>query len=331
MIKKNTGYRDYAISYVRLIAMLMIIVCHFFQFYGNELAFWFNVGVQVFFVISGFLYGAKDIDEPIDFICRQFKKILVPYYTFLIPVSVLFFIFARSEFSITAFIKSVFCVGTMDGLGHLWFIGYILFCYLITPYLYQLRKKVEEYSLVKMTAVYIVILLGFVIIGTLTDFYFQPNMICCYIVGFIIASYKNKYGNVALKISAILFIVSAVILNAIRVYVKYFYELSKESIIYKLFSFAEPYIHLLLGVALFFILYYIFKKAGECTLLLWSDKFSFPIYIVHQTFILSAFSTMALTPYFLMNWLLTVLLIIVSGVVLYYVSNCVVKKINNRS
>ena len=66
--------RDYAISYIRFIAMVMIIVCHFFQYYENELAYWFNVGVEIFFIISGYLYASKNIVDPINFITRQLKK-----------------------------------------------------------------------------------------------------------------------------------------------------------------------------------------------------------------------------------------------------------------
>ena len=58
------SYKDNAISMLRFISMLMIIACHICQHYEIELAFWFNVGVQVFFMISGFLYGQKDINNP---------------------------------------------------------------------------------------------------------------------------------------------------------------------------------------------------------------------------------------------------------------------------
>lgn len=63
-----------AISYSRFIAMVMIVLCHFFQFYNNELAWWFNVGVQIFLIISGFLYGMKSIEDPCLFYSDRCKK-----------------------------------------------------------------------------------------------------------------------------------------------------------------------------------------------------------------------------------------------------------------
>lgn len=45
---KEKQVRDIKISFIRMIAMFSIILCHFFQYYHLELAWWFNVGVQVF-------------------------------------------------------------------------------------------------------------------------------------------------------------------------------------------------------------------------------------------------------------------------------------------
>lgn len=75
--------------------MLMIISCHIMQYYDLELAWWFNVGVQIFLCISGFLYGQKSIDNVTDFYNKRLKKILIPYYLVFIPFGITEFIFAR--------------------------------------------------------------------------------------------------------------------------------------------------------------------------------------------------------------------------------------------
>lgn len=48
---------DYSISFIRLISFLLIITCHIQQYLNIVLAWWFNVGVQIFLCISGYLYG----------------------------------------------------------------------------------------------------------------------------------------------------------------------------------------------------------------------------------------------------------------------------------
>ena len=81
--------KDLSISLARLVATVFIIVCHFMQYYGLLLAWWFNVGVQIFLCMSGFLYGGRDIKNPIAFYKKQIPKILIDYYIVILTVSVL--------------------------------------------------------------------------------------------------------------------------------------------------------------------------------------------------------------------------------------------------
>lgn len=133
--------KDYSISFLRMTSMIFIVTCHFLQYYGNELAWWLNVGVQIFFFVSGFLYGHKEDVVSIDFIIKNFKKILIPYFCFLLPVIGLYAVFAKENLTLSLVRKTLLCASTIKGIGHLWFISYILFCYLITPYLYMICKK----------------------------------------------------------------------------------------------------------------------------------------------------------------------------------------------
>ena len=48
------------LNLIRIISMIMIVICHYLQFYDNYMAYWFNVGVQIFFLLSGVLYGCKE-------------------------------------------------------------------------------------------------------------------------------------------------------------------------------------------------------------------------------------------------------------------------------
>lgn len=105
--KSVTGHNN-AISSIRLISMIMIISCHFMQYFEMELAWWFNVGVQIFFVMSGFLYGSRTIDKPIEFLCKQFRKILIPYWTIIISVSIIHKLFLPTVFSWEKVISAFF-------------------------------------------------------------------------------------------------------------------------------------------------------------------------------------------------------------------------------
>ena len=65
--------KNASISLIRMVAMSFIIICHIFQTYGNELAWWFNVGVQIFLIISGYLYCSKDYsaESPLKILKKQ--------------------------------------------------------------------------------------------------------------------------------------------------------------------------------------------------------------------------------------------------------------------
>lgn len=65
---------DYSISMIRAMSMVAIITCHFMQYLDIELAWWFNVGVQVFLCISGYLYSDREISDLLNFIKKRFKR-----------------------------------------------------------------------------------------------------------------------------------------------------------------------------------------------------------------------------------------------------------------
>lgn len=49
-MEKKTTSKDIALEYIRVIAMFLIVFCHFFQIINVlDIAFWLNIGVQLFF------------------------------------------------------------------------------------------------------------------------------------------------------------------------------------------------------------------------------------------------------------------------------------------
>ena len=59
---------DYSIALVRIVSCIMIFLCHYVQILGNPIiaqtAQFFNVGVFVFFMISGYLLGLHFLRRP---------------------------------------------------------------------------------------------------------------------------------------------------------------------------------------------------------------------------------------------------------------------------
>ena len=248
LITKVTSEKKYNISLLRFIAMSFIILCHFFQYYDLELAWWFNVGVQIFFCISGFLYGGKKITSPIEFIGKNFKKILIPYFCFLIPAIILYFIFHREAITFSTIINALLTSGVINGLGHLWFISYILVCYLITPYLQALADKMRKLKWQAFLCVCVVLtIIGFVLSHSFNSF-FVFSRIFCYIFGYFAAVFLQNYKNNTFKFLTCMLILLALVMNMVRIYFKY---INPRNFI--LFNSFIEYSHALLGISITFI------------------------------------------------------------------------------
>lgn len=74
-----------ALTYIRVLAMVSIVVCHLFQGFGlYHYSSVFNVGVQVFLILSGFLYGSKIVSDWKGFLLGRIKKLYLPTIIVLI-------------------------------------------------------------------------------------------------------------------------------------------------------------------------------------------------------------------------------------------------------
>ena len=287
-----------------MLSMLMIISCHIMQYYDLELAWWFNVGVQIFLCISGFLYGQKNIDSVTDFYNKRLKKILIPYYLVFILFGIAEFIFARDVFSIKDFAMGLILCSIIKGAGHLWFIPTILMCYLITPLLQGYRNKyVKEKRTIVVFTVLGAIITSVLIQGFTT---FNPAWICCYVIGYALGmNEKDEY--ISEKVLMIIAGIIAIAGNAIQIYCDYIADIDFTG-----FGIIKNYNHVMLGVFIFLILKVIFEKVNLNRirkLLKLSDVYSFEVYLVHQLLILGPFSLLALTRFSSVN-----ILIMLTGV-----------------
>ena len=292
--------RNKAISLIRMISVMMIISCHIFQVLNMQLAQWFNVGVQVFLCISGYLYGQKNTISIPSFYYRRFKKILVPYYLVYIPFGAMLFLFARDSFSPILFLRGLFLNTTIKGAGHLWFVPTILMCYFITPILEAYR---DEYENSKRSLLYfeaIAIIITSLFFGVF-DRFFNPAWICCYIIGYILGI--NERTNYLGK-RFLLYSVGIIALlgNSIQIYCSI-----SEITQFRGYSTFANYNHLALGVFLFILLKKYFDDLeipGTDLILNISDKYSYEVYLVHAMIILGPFSLISFTQVLAVNIIL---------------------------
>lgn len=130
-----------ALNAIRWLSTIAIVICHILQEYDNAWAYVFNIGVQIFFFLSGFLYGYKDIKSPKEFYRKRFVKLYIPYAIWVLAaLSILIFVAGKSYKPMEIF--NLFVLrGTVSGLGHLWFMKILFICYIILPVFNYITKR----------------------------------------------------------------------------------------------------------------------------------------------------------------------------------------------
>lgn len=137
--------RNFKFDFARAIAIIGIVLCHFFLFggagnnfipLGRYIALVFNV---IFFILSALLYGIKWRKKEFNgfktdsFLFSRLIKLASALYPYLIVIFFLFYIF-DIDFSLKDILMNFAFLGWFDklpGNGHLWFLTMIFMCYVL--------------------------------------------------------------------------------------------------------------------------------------------------------------------------------------------------------
>lgn len=102
-----TNSESKVISWIRVVSMIFIVTCHICQTYGNNWAYVFNIGVQTFLVLSGFLYGNKVITVWGNWIFGRINRVYFPMLTLLLLLLPAYLILRPTFFSWKLFITNI--------------------------------------------------------------------------------------------------------------------------------------------------------------------------------------------------------------------------------
>ena len=144
--------RELELDFIRVISMFMIIFCHISAETGMKWGEFFNVGVMIFMFMSGCLSYRKDYDRK--WIKDRLKRILPEYFIFVIIYLLVTVLFLHARYTAKQILVNFFVLQglfTESGLPnilHLWFVTYILICYLSTPYAVKIMSRVDRKKLV---------------------------------------------------------------------------------------------------------------------------------------------------------------------------------------
>ena len=309
--------RDLSISFVRMLAMMFIVICHVMQYYDVELAWWFNVGVQIFLCISGYLYGRKRILDILVFYRKNFVKILIDYEIVVFAAVAATVLFTDTVITVEEIAGAVLTVSTIAGGAHLWFIPTILMCYLLTPLYERIFSRAEQSHKLLVPAAVLLFVMNELVFRQMFS-YFNAAWINCYLIGFALRrfqQYRFWYTG-----SAWLLTLTGAVFISIQASVRYLQLITLTDAWRPFYYPVCDYGHVFLGVALFCSGRVLLRPFCNINLiqriLRLSDRYSYQIYLTHHFFILGPLSLMALTANSYVNVVLVLLLTVLTAVLL---------------
>lgn len=336
--------KEYKWSFLRMVATVLIFSCHVGEQIGhvmNRKALYVvgnfcSVGVQVFLILSGYLYGKRGgrlfesgVVDKVLFLKRNFRKILVEYYIASIIYLAVAYICEPNTITWNIVLGTITFSSFYENAAHFWYIPYILFCYLITPLLFDLKIYMHE-SKANTKIVFSMIIIVIIFINTFFMFYFNAAWICCYVLGFYFNDLTDTMKYLKKRYVSI-FVYISIFINIFKYIIRYV-TLPKLSVGTISFSLANAFINwgrVFTAFTIFLIVYY---YVGSCfgridlmkllkikdiqKIMDFFDKYSYAIYLVHFIYVKGSLSVIFLTHSFLLNVFLSIMLTIITAILL---------------
>lgn len=279
------------IQVLRGVAVLLVVLYHFkIPGFGNGF-----LGVDIFFVISGFLMAVLYKNQPaLDFYKRRALRLLPPYFVLILAVlGVSAFIVSPYEYSQVveqSLYSSVFAANfgfwgqtsyfaseDFNPLLHLWSLGVEIQYYLIVPFLFPIIRKHIALFLVafigSMVACFVMLT-----ISSKTSFFMMPFRIWEFLIGYGVATFFCRAGMPTFKQYAPAGLVSVALMFVIA-----FAQLTEnqENIVYGHPGLVALLISVVTGVVLACGVPVAFAKTAVARFMEELGKYSYSIYLMH--------------------------------------------------
>lgn len=191
--------RNSAIECLRIIAMVMIMSCHFAthggfsfstqtvtvpQLWWNLLEMGGNFGTNVFVIISGY-FLINDHGSVFNF--KRILKFWGQIVFYSVIIYLVFYIAGQNEFSKKGFIEMFFPIT----FNSWWFASTYFVLYLIHPFLNMLLRKLDKSTYQKLLVMLIII---WCIIPTFTTSAYQSNSLLWFVTLYSVAGYVRLFG-----------------------------------------------------------------------------------------------------------------------------------------
>ena len=279
---------NYAVSLTRITAMLFIVICHCSSLLGHvALASLFDVGVPIFFVISGYLTASKKIADKRSWAQKKMVRLYIPLLLWFVVYTIVKLLKGNYDISLWQVIMLLL---NMQGLNHIcnriplgvgpWFFTVIELCYIF--YLVLDTSKIvnhkDKYSFRTLLSLFgIVVVLQFcgINFGGIFTFY----------LGCFIYNNKEEVSKIANKIWII--IIFGTVSIALRLVGKMLFD---DTVFYD--NVLSSFTHTMLAASIFLFFQFLgihysktIELIGMFPLVTWLDKISIYVYLTHTWFL----------------------------------------------
>lgn len=317
---------DFA-TWLRCAATISILLCHYVVQSNNGLlkmsGQFFNIGVDLFIILSGFLFGIRGVIDAKKWYIKRLKRIFIPYEMFVILLFAIYAIQGRNFLYKNWIWLALGLQGSVVGvLGaeQTWFITPLLLCYAITPLL-------DLYITPQRTKVQITILV-IVTVGIKLLWAIPKSPVCntllslgsVYIIAFVLGRF---FENLTLtRAKAFLAFGGMCIAFGMRLVARYFFD---GTVFYD--RIACDYTQILAAFCIFYLFAVVFRDIQPPKWVGFIGEISFEVYLVHYMFCVGPVKIFGLTPHWMLDCLIVTMISIAVATAIHKVSSVVSKKL----
>jgi surface polysaccharide O-acyltransferase-like enzyme len=284
--------RNESISIIRILATFFIIVCHLGTFYQSPvITQFFNVGVPIFFLISGYLYGQRTISKWKQWYIKRWCILMIPCYVWYIILAIFAFLTLSETPSIqysfllffnlqgSDFLCSHIKTASYPGLGQLWFMTALMLCYFTLPVLQWSRGTIE---VLKTSQKLWIVLVLFMIISLISLFLgLNLSYILIFSIGYFLG---NKIFHLQHRLLYGVLLFSCGV--CLRLLGKLYFD---DTFLYN--QIITTFTHTLIAVSLLIIIHFIYERyirkwqSDNSHCITYVDSLTYYVYITHYFFL----------------------------------------------
>lgn len=308
-------------GHLRAAATIMILLCHFC---AQKEGFWFNaasqilnIGVPLFFILSGFLFGEKGVHAPYrKWFLRRLQRLWIPYWLFLAVLAIIYLVKGFNVLSVDWLLLLLGLQGSVVGVWgaeQTWFISSLLLCYALTPEIAKIAERLERKQLpyvliILSTLPALLLLMKPATIGTLL----AP--ICLYAAAYFIGS-----GIVTVKINGLGACIASTIVFfsfALRFVLRLYFD---GTVFYS--GIVATYTHYAAALAIFYLFAWFFAERKPARVVSFFGKISFEVYLYHYMLTVGPISVFSATKLWAVNCFLAFGITVLIATIMHYIGN----------